>query len=558
MNDAFRILTILIQSVIASNSDDIVLSPTEKLLPHVRLAKDLLNSARYDNRVRPVFNQSQATVVKYSMSLYQILAIDERQQSIDLNVWVIEKWDDEFLGWDPYEYGLINSTVLPYEAIWLPDTYIYNSLVISREETQKPINAVVTTKYWEGKRGAQIMFMYPALYRSTCRMDIRFFPYDQQKCTLVISSWTSSKRHIDYEAEFESVNLDNFIANEEWTLVSFNLHRTEKKFACCPDPWAILEASLVVRRKPLYYIVNLVIPTSLITLVAVTGFFTPASTSNERRQRLSLGIDTLLAMSILMTMVGEQMPVTSEYVPLFGVFYLTIISIIFIGTMFTVFVLSVDMQKSQSRPVPQLLAKLLFHKAAPLLSLDPPKSLLDLWSEAGMKFNKTSRRNIVNCNCSVKAIAKPALREVNRSSSIPWHQSLRSVIELGRDGNTGGEMDSILEEIPSQLPARNEVTRRSWKALAKKVRLGGDESDTYSVNNPRTRLTTISRSTTANRAAEFVTFRMMLRRRYALEWEFLASVLDRILLIFFTFVVLSVTGLIILVGEAICFAYSLD
>ncbi|VDM46450.1 unnamed protein product [Toxocara canis] len=367
------------------------------------------------------------------------------------------------------------------------------------------------------------MFMYPALYRSTCRMDIRFFPYDQQKCTLVISSWTSSKRHIDYEAEFESVNLDNFIANEEWTLVSFNLHRIEKKFACCPDPWAILEASLVVRRKPLYYIVNLVIPTSLITLVAVTGFFTPASTSNERRQRLSLGIDTLLAMSILMTMVGEQMPVTSEYVPLFGVFYLTIISIIFIGTMFTVFVLSVDMQKSQSRPVPQLLAKLLFHKAAPLLSLDPPKSLLDLWSEAGMKFNKTSRRNIVNCNCSVKAIAKPALREVNRSSSIPWHQSLRSVIELGRDGNTGG-----------------------------------DESDTYSVNNPRTRLTTISRSTTANRAAEFVTFRMMLRRRYALEWEFLASVLDRILLIFFTFVVLSVTGLIILVGEAICFAYSLD
>ncbi|VDM29374.1 unnamed protein product [Toxocara canis] len=64
--------------------------------------------------------------IKHSLFWPYFFFQDERQQSIDLNVWVIEKWDDEFLGWDPYEYGLINSTVLPYEAIWLPDTYIYN------------------------------------------------------------------------------------------------------------------------------------------------------------------------------------------------------------------------------------------------------------------------------------------------------------------------------------------------------------------------------------------------------------------------------------------------
>lgn len=92
----------------------------------------------------------------------------------------------------------------------------------------------------------------------------------------------------------------------------------QKQFACCPEPWALLEASLIVRRKPLYYIVNLIIPTSVITLVAVIGFFTPATTNNERRDKLSLGIDSLLALSFLMMMVGEQMPVTSEYVPLFG------------------------------------------------------------------------------------------------------------------------------------------------------------------------------------------------------------------------------------------------
>lgn len=47
----------------------------------------------------------------------------------------------------------------------------------------------------------------------------------------------------------------------------------------------MLYAHLVIRRKPLYYIINLVIPTSIITIVAVTGFFTPSSTSSERDEK---------------------------------------------------------------------------------------------------------------------------------------------------------------------------------------------------------------------------------------------------------------------------------
>uniref|UniRef100_A0A914DW60 Neurotransmitter-gated ion-channel ligand binding domain protein n=1 Tax=Acrobeloides nanus TaxID=290746 RepID=A0A914DW60_9BILA len=281
-----------------------------------------MDKRRYDKRVRPTANHSQPTKVSFSMSLYQILAVNEKQQNIDLNLWVIQKWNDDFLGWNPFKYGMINITILPYESIWLPDTYVYNSVVMNREETERYINAVVETQFWEGKRGSKIKLMYPSLYRTSCLLDIRFFPYDQQNCTLIISSWTNDKAGMDYEPDPENlgniVNLDNFIFNEEWDVVSFRIYRVEQTFKCCPHPWVLLHASLVIRRKPLYYIVNLVIPTSVITLVAVTGFFTPASTSNERREKLSLGIDSLLAMSILMMMVSEQMPTTSDYVPLFG------------------------------------------------------------------------------------------------------------------------------------------------------------------------------------------------------------------------------------------------
>uniref|UniRef100_A0A0K0DEF7 Small integral membrane protein 6 n=1 Tax=Angiostrongylus cantonensis TaxID=6313 RepID=A0A0K0DEF7_ANGCA len=45
---------------------------------------------------------------------------------------------------------------------------------------------------------------------------------------------------------------------------------------------------------------------------------------------------------------------------------------------------------------------------------------------------------------------------------------------------------------------------------------------------------------------------------YALEWEYLATVLDRLLLIVFSFIVFLVTFLMISVGEAMHFSYELS
>jgi len=54
----------------------------------------------------------------------------------------------------------------------------------------------------------------------------RYFPYDQQNCTLTISSWTNSKSALDYYADPE-VNFASFISNEEWDVMSFRIFRHE-------------------------------------------------------------------------------------------------------------------------------------------------------------------------------------------------------------------------------------------------------------------------------------------------------------------------------------------
>lgn len=94
--------------------------------------------------------------------------------------------------------------------------------------------------------------------------------------------------------------------------------RLELKYACCPNNYTNLVFMLHIKRKPLFYLVNLIIPTCIITLISIVGFFMPSSASGERHEKISLGITTLLSMSILMLMVSDQMPTTSTFIPLIG------------------------------------------------------------------------------------------------------------------------------------------------------------------------------------------------------------------------------------------------
>ncbi|VDM84615.1 unnamed protein product [Strongylus vulgaris] len=151
---------------------------------------------------------------------------DEPSQNIKLNVWMIQKWKDEYLTWDPRDYGMINSTIIPFKYLWIPDTYLYNSVKMSRDETERYMNIQVESQHWKGENGSQLSFLYPAIYTITCRLNIRFFPYDRQNCTLTISSWTNSKSALDYYADPE-VNLASFIPNEEWDVKSFKIFRHE-------------------------------------------------------------------------------------------------------------------------------------------------------------------------------------------------------------------------------------------------------------------------------------------------------------------------------------------
>uniref|UniRef100_A0A8R1HK45 Uncharacterized protein n=1 Tax=Caenorhabditis japonica TaxID=281687 RepID=A0A8R1HK45_CAEJA len=291
--------------------------------------------SRYNAGLIPTSKSGQKIEVYFSMELYQIISV---------------RWTDHLLGWDPEKFGNNTEIMLPHHNIWLPDTTLYNSLVMKDDENRRLLHAKVTT-LGEGN-GAFIELLYPTIYKLSCLLNLRFFPFDVQTCRLLFGSWTFDNTKIDYFAfnKTTAIGTANCIENEGWNVLSTNVIRHENKYECCPNNYTLLEFRLTIQRKPLYYIINLIIPTSIITFISIIGFFSTSSINEPREEKITLGITTLLSMSILIFMVSDKMPSTSSFIPLIGLFYTSMILLISFSTICSSIVIYVQKQGNIGNP----------------------------------------------------------------------------------------------------------------------------------------------------------------------------------------------------------------
>ena len=82
----------------------------------------------YDRRLRPVKVNSESVNVTMNIKIFQLIAVNERQQSIEMSIWVRQSWNDPGLSWNETDFGDIKELHVNPENIWLPDIVLYNNL----------------------------------------------------------------------------------------------------------------------------------------------------------------------------------------------------------------------------------------------------------------------------------------------------------------------------------------------------------------------------------------------------------------------------------------------
>lgn len=183
----------------------------------------------------------------------------------------------------------------------------------SMEDTQK---ALIMTD--PNTSTSIVSYFYNTRYTVGCRFDMRLFPFDTQKCTFSFVSWTYDITMLDYVPTSDSVTLELYQPSDIWTVKSFNITSSLFAYECCPSPYRVVHAHLVIKRKSLYYVFNLIIPTIVINLLSSFSLFASPGTPSNMHDKLQIGITTLLSYCILLLSVSDQMPKGSTSVPLLG------------------------------------------------------------------------------------------------------------------------------------------------------------------------------------------------------------------------------------------------
>ncbi|KAL1235176.1 Neuronal acetylcholine receptor [Trichinella spiralis] len=330
------------------------------------LYKHLL--ADYDPLVRPVDNESQPVVVKLGIDLQQIIDIDEKNQLIQTNVWLRFDWKDKYLRWKPEDYGNVLQVRVPIARLWRPDILLYNSADQMFDSTWHT-NAIVN-------HDGTVEWLPPAIIKSSCKIDITWFPFDDQKCTLKFGSWTYSGFQIDLQAG--NAVTDTYVENGEWILMGLPVKRNVFKYECCPEPYIDVTFTIWVRRRTLYYGFNLIIPCILISTMALLGFSLPP----DAGEKLTLGISVFMSLCVFLVVVSESMPHTSDAVPLIGTYFSCIMIVVSASVVLTVIVLNFHHRTGETHHMSPVVRLLLLNWLPWLLMMKRP----------GRRFNRSAIR----------------------------------------------------------------------------------------------------------------------------------------------------------------------
>lgn len=176
----------------------------------------------------------------------------------------------------------------------------------------------------------------PFVFKTSCHIDVSNFPFDEQFCRLKFGSWRydGSELNLLKWRDFSS-KTNTSLENGEWEVQNITIERKEIVYPCCPNQF-FPDVTFIIhlKRRSLFYVVNLIVPNFLIALLGFFSFFIPV----ECGERISFVITVMLSMTVFLLLVAESVPPTSEAVPVIGIFFtmsIVLIALALVATGFT-------------------------------------------------------------------------------------------------------------------------------------------------------------------------------------------------------------------------------
>uniref|UniRef100_A0A8C4RTV1 5-hydroxytryptamine receptor 3A-like n=1 Tax=Erpetoichthys calabaricus TaxID=27687 RepID=A0A8C4RTV1_ERPCA len=363
--------------------------------PTYESLQDVFNKKSF----RPAFNLSSPTITNISFTLYAVLGVvsiftytsgtddistcetgpvlslallsfllfqNEKTQLLTTFLWLRLYWHHEFLQWDPEACGGVSKISLPVEELWTPDIIVYE--FIDEDKSQR-------CPYVYVNHTGQIRYDRMLRVVSSCNLEIFNFPFDVQNCTLTFGSYMHTS---DTAIPFEQISANSkkyLETSGEWELVVIQGESDILKFAlciyCCP-----LYLQVVIKRRPILYVVNLLIPSAFLMVIDILSFLLPPHSVDRASFKMTL----ILGYTVFLLIMNDLLPSTANGTPLIGIYFSVCLAFMVMSLLETVIITNILHHNTMKyEPVPgwirvvvlNHIARLICYKHSPKPSETP-------------------------------------------------------------------------------------------------------------------------------------------------------------------------------------------
>ena len=219
-------------------------------------------------------------------------------------------WNDPYLAWDPSNYNNLSTIRLPGSFAFEHDIKLLNNADERLEYKREALLVIYSN--------GDITWIPRSIFSSTCHIDLKRFPFDQQNCSISFGSWAYDNTLMDlsfYENN-SNIDLNDYESSKEWQIQTQHLYGTTTYRTQDSKNYTVLTYYLIVNRNPGFYTYLLIFPCVLLAILTMVVFWLPPETPSK----IILGMNIFTAFFLLLLLLAELVPTSTNEVPYIGEF----------------------------------------------------------------------------------------------------------------------------------------------------------------------------------------------------------------------------------------------
>lgn len=195
-------------------------------------------------------------------------------------------------------------------------------------------------------------------------------------------SWTYDMGRVDLRHKHEvpdsavidvGMDLSELYLSVEWDIMAVPASRHVYKYVCCAELYPDIKFNITLRRKTLFYTVNLIIPVVGISALSFLVFYLPSDCG----EKVSLAISILLSLSFFLLVLLEMIPSTSLAMPLIGVYITFCLIMISLSVVVATAVLNVHYRSPSTHKMAPWVRRFFIKTLPKILLMRSPQYKLD-------------------------------------------------------------------------------------------------------------------------------------------------------------------------------------